>query len=67
MYLMEGRKLLDAQLFNRTAEIAKTIVINFFVDFREFYCFSQFHTYLDLKSIGSTSFCRKNDSQFDRQ
>ena len=28
---MEDRKLLDAQVFNRTAEIAETIVTNFFI------------------------------------
>ena len=31
MHLIKGRKLLDAQVFNGTAEIAKTIVTNFFV------------------------------------
>ena len=69
MYLIEGKKLLDAQVFNGRQKLLKlSSQTSFFVDFWEFYFFSHFHTHLDLKSIRcSTSFCRKNDSQFDRK
>ena len=40
----------------------------FFCGFLRVLFLSHFYTYLELKSIRcSTSFCRKNDSQFDRK
>ena len=66
MYLMEGRKLLDAQVFNGRQKLLKLSFETFFVWIFE--SFLHFHTYLDLKSIRcSTSFSRKNNSQFDRK
>ena len=56
MYLMEGRKLLDVQGSLQTF---------FSVDFWEFCFSSHFYTCLVLNSMHS--FCRKNDSQFDRK
>ena len=53
------------------AEIVKTIVRNFFFVvffFWELCFFSHLYAYLELKSMRcSTSFCRQNDSQFDRK
>ena len=69
MYLMEGRKLLDTQVFNGRQKLFKLSSQTFFsVDFSEFCFFSHFYTYLKLKSIRcSTSFCHKNDILFDRK
>ena len=62
MLLVEGRKLLDAQVFNGRQKLLKLSLQTFFsMDFWEF-------CYLKLKNIRcSRSFCRKNDSQFDRK
>ena len=67
MYLMESRKLLDAQVFNGRQKLLKPSLQTFFLWIFE--SFVSFHTYiLELKSMCcSTSFCRKNDSQFDRK
>ena len=69
MYLMEGRKLLDAQVFNGGQKLLKPSLQSFFFcGFLRVLFFSHFYIYLELKSIRcSTSFCRKNDSQFDRK
>ena len=69
MHLIEGRKLLDPQVSNGRQKLLKLSLQTFFsVDFCEFCFFSNFYTYLELKSIRySTSFCRRNDSQFDRK
>ena len=69
MYLIEGRKLLYDQVFNEKQRLLKLLLQTFFsVDFWEFSFFSHLYTYVELKSIHcSTSFCRKNDSQFDRK
>ena len=69
MYLIEGRKLLYDQVFNEKQRSLKLLLQTFFsVDFWEFSFFSHLYTYVELKSIRcSTSFCRKNDSQFDRK
>ena len=69
MYLIEGRKLLYDQVFNEKQRLLKLLLQTFFsVDFWEFSFFSHLYTYVELKSIRcSTSFCRKNDSQFDRK
>ena len=66
MLLMEGRNVLDAQVFNGRQKLS--LEPFFSVDFWEFCIFSHFHIYLELKSICcSTSFCSKKDSQFDRK
>ena len=66
MYLMEGRKLLDAQVFNGRQKLLKLSLETFLsVDFREFSSFSHFYIYLELKII--CSFFRKNDSQYARK
>ena len=69
MLLMEGKNVLDAQVFNGRQKLLKLSLQPFFsVDFWEFCFFSHFHIYLELKSICcSTSFCSKKDSQFDRK
>ena len=69
MYLIEGRKLIYDQVFNEQQKLLKLSLQTFFsVDFWEFSFFSHLYTYLELKSIRcSTSFCRKNGSQFDRK
>ena len=69
MYLIEGRKLLYDQVFNEKQRLLKLLLQTFFsVDFWEFSFFSHLYTYVELKSIRcSTSFCHKNDSQFDRK
>ena len=67
MYLMEGRKLLDAYVFNELLKIAKPIV-TYSVEFLYFCLISNFCTYLELKCVCcSKSFCRKKDSEFDRK
>ena len=65
MYLMEGRKLLDAQVFNGRQKLLKLYKRLFSVDFWEFCFYSRFYKYLELKSI--RSFCRKNGSQIDKK
>ena len=69
MYLIEGRELLYDQVFNEKQRLLKLLLQTFFsVDFWEFSFFSHLYTYVELKSIRCvTSFCRKNDSQFDRK
>ena len=67
---MEDRKLLDAQVFNRTAEIAETIVTNFFIlcgFLRVLFHFTLSIILRFKKHSCSISFCRKNDSQFDKK
>ena len=57
MYLMEGRKLLDTNVFHGRQETDNPIVTNIAVPW-----------VFELKSIHSpTSFCRKKYSQFDRK
>ena len=54
IYLMEGRKLLDAHVFNGWHENTKPIVTNIIVPwiFEIFVSFHYFiHTYMELKSI----------------
>ena len=47
MYLMEGRKLLDAQVFNGRQKLLKPSLETFFsMDFWEFWLFSHIYTYL---------------------
>ena len=59
---MEGRKLLYAQVFYGRQKSLKLLLQTFFCGFLRVY------TYLELKNIPcSTSFGRKNDSQFDRK
>ena len=68
---MEGRKLLDAHVYNGWHENTKPIVTNIIVPwiFEIFVSFHYFiHTYMELKSIHYLiSFCRKKDSQYDRK
>ena len=66
MNFMEGKKLLYAQVFNGRQKLLKLSLQTFF---QWIFCFfSHFHTCSDLKRIRySTSFCCKNDSQFDRK
>ena len=50
MYLMEGRKLLDAQVLNGRQKLLKPSLQTFFsMDFWEFCFFSHFSTYLGVK------------------
>ena len=65
MYLMEGRKLLDAQVFNGRQILLKVYLQTFFLWIFE--SFVPFHTFINKCIRCSTSFCRKNDSQFDRK
>ena len=65
MYLMEGWKLLDVQVFNGQQKLLKLYELIFLWIFENFAFFSHFYTSLELKSI--RSFCRKSDSQFDRK
>ena len=68
MYLMEGRKLLYAQVFIGRQKLLKLLLDSVFMWIFEFRFFSHLYTYVELKSIrGSTRFYRKNDSQFDRK
>ena len=62
---MEGRKLLDAQVFNGQQKLLTLALQLFSVDFWEFYFFSNFYTNLEFKGI--RNFCIKNNSQFDRK
>ena len=64
MYLMEGRKLLDAQVFNGSQKLLKRSLQTFFFCefFRALFLYTLLYTYLELKCIHFlTSLCRKND------
>ena len=57
MYLMEDRKLLDAQVFNGRQILLKVYLQTFFLWIFE--SFVPFHTFINKSIRCPTSFCRK--------
>ena len=68
MYLMEGRKLLYAQVFNGRQKLLTLPLQAFFCGFlRVSFLFTRIYILGVKKHSCSASFCRKNDSRFDRK
>ena len=61
MYLMEGRKLQDSHLMDGREMLNLSLQTSLFRGFLRFLFLSTLFTHC------STNFCRRKDSQFDRQ
>ena len=62
---MEGKKLIDAQVFNGQQKLLKVYLQTFFLWIFE--SFVPFRTFINKSIHCSTRFCHENDSQFDRK